>query len=194
MGAKITPIFSSSSSKDKNKDDEWEEERKKFEANYDPDKIFVYSSDKKGHGEPLAVRLTPWVNADIGMVVDAKVGYKRKSDFVRDAIHHRLQFWACRLKDKKFRLRVFQQQIFEWIMLHNDMTINMEAGIESFKQRVLKFNLNKDVEGLQDYLDEFKEMVNKCEDKTYKKRLIKSLNDITFQIMGQPGKDTFSED
>ncbi len=61
-------------------------------GSYDPDKFYTEASDKSGRGDPLNARVPPQIAGTIAALVQsAKIPeYRTASDFVRDAIVHRL--------------------------------------------------------------------------------------------------------
>jgi hypothetical protein len=65
-----------------------------------PDEIHTRSVDKKGHRVQVQVSLPPEVSREVGEIVASRrTGYKTPQDFVRDAVVHRLAYWAKRLDD-----------------------------------------------------------------------------------------------
>lgn len=65
-------------------------------ASYDPTSKYVHSTDAKGHYESISVKLTPSMQAIMAELVASadNPGYRTPQDLVRDAIVHRLYYWA----------------------------------------------------------------------------------------------------
>jgi Arc/MetJ-type ribon-helix-helix transcriptional regulator len=62
------------------------------------DEVYTAATDKRGHSEDLHVRVPPDVARKIEVLIEARVHPKlrTRSDFVRDAIYHRLHYWQER--------------------------------------------------------------------------------------------------
>jgi Arc/MetJ-type ribon-helix-helix transcriptional regulator len=59
---------------------------------YDPEKFYTEASDKGGRGDPVNARIPPQVAGTIAALVQSgKIPqYRTQSDFIRDAVVHRL--------------------------------------------------------------------------------------------------------
>lgn len=66
---------------------------------YSPDKVYAAASDKRGHNERATVRCPPELLAGIAVAVGKRSlpEYDSVSDFIRDAMYHRLHYWQERL-------------------------------------------------------------------------------------------------
>ena len=62
------------------------------DSSYDPDKFYTEASDKSGRGDPVNARIPPQIAGTIAALVQsAKIPeYRTQSDFIRDAVVHRL--------------------------------------------------------------------------------------------------------
>jgi len=70
---------------------------------YSPDKFYCQSSDVKGHGNTVSVKLPPEVLRDIQILIadGAFPPYRLPSDFIRDATHHWLHYRSEQIGDPK---------------------------------------------------------------------------------------------
>lgn len=71
----------------------WNTEAGEFE--YSPDRVYSVATDRRGHSERLTIRLTPEILADVSHAVHGnqlRGMYETVSDFVRDAMFHRLKW------------------------------------------------------------------------------------------------------
>src|SRR3990167_1708695 len=83
------------------------------EPDYHPDKFYVSASDSRGHNQPLQVYIPPQVHAMIrGLIESKEFPFRSNSDFVRDAIRHRLQYLQSRLSNIDFQFIL--QDFFVW--------------------------------------------------------------------------------
>jgi hypothetical protein len=64
------------------------------DSSYDPNKFYTEGSDKSGRGDPTSVRFPPQTASAIAALVQSgKIdAYRTTSEFVRDAVIHRLQY------------------------------------------------------------------------------------------------------
>jgi len=70
-------------------------------GSYDPNKFYTETTDKTGRGDPTTVRIPPQASASIAALVQsAKIdAYQTYSDFIRDAVIHRLHYIGEALGD-----------------------------------------------------------------------------------------------
>jgi len=68
---------------------------------YDPSKYYTEASDKSGRGDPANARIPPQIAGTIAALVQsAKIPeYRTQSDFIRDAIVHRLHTIGEKIDD-----------------------------------------------------------------------------------------------
>ena len=73
---------------------EWEPDR----SSYNPDNFYTFSQDTKGHSNAIHVRVPPNIMGAVDELVQSKIfePLRTTSDFVRDAIHHRLHYLSER--------------------------------------------------------------------------------------------------
>lgn len=67
---------------------------------YDPDKYYTEASDKNGRGDPVNTRIPPQIAGSIAALVQSgKIPeYRTQSDFIRDAVVHRLHTIGEKIK------------------------------------------------------------------------------------------------
>jgi len=63
-------------------------------AEVDPNKFYYRSSDKNGHSQPVHARIPKHWDGAIAYIIETVKAYKCKSDFVRDAVVHRIAYLA----------------------------------------------------------------------------------------------------
>jgi len=143
------------------RDNSWDTD---LPSTYSPDNLYTQSVDGKGHGDLLHVRMKSWITSKISqLVVSRKFGYKTPQDFVRDAIVHRLQYWAEReesMDDIDSILRhvyVMQdyleeeQRRMEHEQLINDMTTVVNAHLASGameEARRIVYDMRQNADGI----------------------------------------------
>ena len=71
------------------------------DSSYDPDKFYTEASDKSGRGDPVTARLPSQASGSIAALVQsAKIPeYRTQSDFIRDAVIHRLHDIGVKIQD-----------------------------------------------------------------------------------------------
>lgn len=107
---------------------------------YSIDKFYTGSSDGKGHTTRMRVSIPPSVAALIGAVIESKriPQYRRFTDFVRDAVQHRLHWVAEHLDDphikEQSKLTRFiaeqetrRQRVDEWEQWLTTLEMNCSA-------------------------------------------------------------------
>lgn len=75
---------------------------------YDPNKFYTEASDKSGRGDPVNARIPPQIAGTIAALVQSgKIPeYRTQSDFIRDAIVHRLHDIGERVDSGEIRRTV----------------------------------------------------------------------------------------
>lgn len=75
---------------------------------YDPNKYYTEASDKNGRGDPVNTRIPPQIAGSIAALVQSGriPEYRTQSDFVRDAVVHRLHTIGERIASGEIMRRV----------------------------------------------------------------------------------------
>lgn len=75
---------------------------------YNPDKYYTEASDKSGRGDPINARIPPQIGSSIAALVQSGVvsEYRTLSDFVRDAVVHRLHTIGEKIQSGEIQRRV----------------------------------------------------------------------------------------
>ncbi len=98
---KVAPLFKSDDiDPERTRDEQDQENANRSFSDLGPDFIFKQFSDKEGHNIVHTLRIPPWISAQLSTVIESKISpYKSSSEFFRDAIYHRMMYWAEKLKD-----------------------------------------------------------------------------------------------
>ena len=84
---------------------------------YDPNEFYTRSTDKKGHGETVHVKLPPYMHGVLAELVEnpSFPAYRTMADVIRDAVHHRLHYVEEHATDPALVNRLETLAIFERI-------------------------------------------------------------------------------
>ncbi len=85
-----------------------------------PEFVFKQSYDKSGYSVTCSLRVAPWMSDRMASVVESKSSpYNNASEFFRDAIYHRLMFWAEKLEDRSMKEELLKRGYSEWMVNRN---------------------------------------------------------------------------
>lgn len=68
------------------------------DGEYSVDRFYVQSTDGKGHGDEVRVRVPPYLASQLQAIFESRTfpKYRTVADIVRDAIYHRLRYLELR--------------------------------------------------------------------------------------------------
>lgn len=109
---------------------------------YDPDKFYTEASDKTGRGEPSTVRLPAQVGGSIAALVQsAKIPeYRTQSDFIRDAVVHRLQSIGEKIDSKEIVRTVHLVTLMNQEISHERDKDDYNALMNLIEQRHMDYS------------------------------------------------------
>jgi hypothetical protein len=140
IGKRLSPKYSTD---DFFEDEDTDREKEEFgekQFKFGPDFVYRRSTDKKGHSILHATRVSPWVSSVIQTVVEHKGSpYKNSSEFIRDAIFQRLQYWAEKLGDKEMKQSLYKRGFTAWVEDQEELMTELQDSKTRFRKTVLDF-------------------------------------------------------
>lgn len=187
ISEKIRPSYKTGDENQEIEDKEHLDFTKVFK-NYSENFIYNKAYDKRGHSIGLHARATPWIMSEIMTMIESKrTPYKNVSGFLRDALFHRLMFWARELKFDH-GVNIHKRMISEWIGIQEEMELDFIDSIDRFRKIITRLSNDGDKKGQEEFINNMVNRIDVLGDEGYKTKYIKAVKGILLGIGIDPKK------
>jgi hypothetical protein len=163
---------------------EWATEIEDILSSYSGDRYYLKAADERGHSAMLHARVQPWVVAAIEEVTcNKEFPYRTISDFVRDAIVHRLHYVM-----KEFPVPEVEHNLKQLARMQRILSF-AEAHLEHLKfldrtQDLVSELMSKgDTRSAKTLLEELIKSAETVSSDEWREKYIKNLKEKFYQIL-----------
>jgi hypothetical protein len=145
---------------------------------YDVDKFYIRSTDGKGHGEVLHVKVSPAIHSVVQeMIADRNLGpYRSVHDVIRDALVHRLRYIA----DQKGLDNLEREVTGEAQLARMEMWRRQRDArthfITEFRERMRELERDDDTSHMIDAIEDARPLVEAWDDSRHGSELAEVLD------------------